>query len=74
MIEGGFVSVVVGGGGEPMDGEPGPETSAETTLGGFELAVAAPVVGVATGVMGAAVAAGLTTGDGEAGLGGDGAG
>ena len=43
-------------------------------LAGFELAGGELVVGVATGVMGAAVAAGLTTGDGEAGLGGDGAG
>ena len=74
MIEGGFASVVAGGAvepmdGEPMDGEPCPETSAETTLAGFELAGDELVVGVATGVMGAAVAAGLTTGDGAAGWG-----
>ena len=40
-----------------MDWEPGPETSVETTLGS------------ATGVMGDAGAAGITTGEGDAGLG-----
>ena len=55
MIEEGFMSA--GGGGEPMDGEPGPGISFETTLGS------------ATGVMGDAGAAGITTGEGDAGFG-----
>ena len=55
MIEGGFIST--GGGGELMDWEPGPETSVETTLGS------------ARGVMGGAGAAGITTGEGDAGFG-----
>ena len=64
MIEGGFMSAGGGGVGEPMDGELGPETSAEATLGGFELAF-----GAATGEMGGACAAGIKTGDGDAGFG-----
>ena len=46
-----------GGGGEPMDGETGPGISFETTLGS------------ARGVMGGAGAAGITTGEGDAGFG-----
>ena len=55
MIEEGFMTA--GGGGEPTDWEPGPGTSFETTLGS------------ATGVMGGAGAAGITTGEGDAGFG-----
>ena len=44
-------------------------TSAETTLGGFELAGFELVVGAATGVMGGVCTAGITTGDGVAGFG-----
>jgi len=55
MIEEGFMTA--GGGGEPMDGEPGPGTSFETTLGS------------ARGVMGGAGAAGVRTGEGAAGFG-----
>ena len=78
MIEGGFTSAGEGGVGEPMDWAPGPGTSAERTLGAAELAavVAADdlaggvlVVGSATGVMGGACTAGITTGDGDAGFG-----
>lgn len=78
MIEGGFTSAGEGGLGEPMDWAPGPGTSAERTLGAAELAaVVAPddlagvelVVGSATGVMGGACTAGITTGDGDAGVG-----
>ena len=63
MIEGGFASVVAGGGGEPMDGELGPETFAETTLGGFELAGGELVAGATAGVMGCVCTAGIATGD-----------
>lgn len=78
MIEGGFTSAGEGGVGEPMDWAPGPGTSAERTLGAAELAavVAADdlaggelVVGSAIGVMGGACTAGITTGDGDAGVG-----
>jgi len=82
MIEGGLTSAGEGGVGEPMDWAPGPGTSAERTLGAAELAaevvaVVAPddlaggelVVASATGVMGGACTAGITTGDGDAGVG-----
>ncbi len=78
MIEGGFTSAGEGGVGEPMDWAPCPGTSAERTLGAAELAaVVAPddlagvelVVGSATGVMGGACTVGITTGDGDAGVG-----
>ena len=78
MIEGGFTSAGEGGLGEPMDWAPGPGTSAERTLGAAELAAeVAPddlaggelVVASATGVMGGACTAGITTGDGDAGVG-----
>ena len=63
-----------------MDWEPGPGTSVERMLGAAELAAVAVVVvddlagvelvvGSATGVMGGACTAGITTGDGEAGVG-----
>ena len=71
MIEGGLTSAGGGGVGEPMDGELGPETSAEATRGGFELAGVELAVGAATGGMGGACAAGITTGDGDAGFGCD---
>ena len=49
-------------------------TSAETTLGGFELAGGELagfelVVGAAIGVMGGVCTSGITTGDGDAGFG-----
>ena len=69
MIEGGFTSAGRGGVGEFIDGEPGLEASAETMLGGFEPAGGELVVGAATEVMGGACAAGITTGDGDAGFG-----
>ena len=78
MIEGGLTSTGEGGVGEPMDWAPGPGTSAERMLGAAELAavVAADdragvelVVGSATGVMGGACTVGITTGDGDAGVG-----
>jgi hypothetical protein len=82
MIEGGFTSAGEGGLGEPTDWAPGPGTSAERTLGAAELvaelaAVVAPddlaggelVVASATGAMGGACTAGITTGDGDAGVG-----
>ena len=71
MIEGGLTSAGAGGVGEPMDGEPGLEASAETTLRGVELAGGELVVGVANEVLGGACAAGITTGDGDAGFGCD---
>jgi hypothetical protein len=80
MIEGGFTSAGEGGLGEPTDWAPGPGTSAERTLGAAELVAVAVVVvddlagvelvvGSATGVMGGACTAGITTGDGDAGVG-----
>jgi hypothetical protein len=82
MIEGGFMSDGEGGVGEPIDWAPGPGTSAERTLGAAELVAVAVavvdvddlagvelVVGSATGVMGGACTAGITTGDGDAGVG-----
>lgn len=69
MIEGGLTSACGGGVGEPMDGEPGPEPSAETTLGGFALAGGEFVVGAATGVMDDGCTAGTATGAGDAGFG-----
>ena len=78
MIEGGFTSAGEGGVGEPIDWATGPGTSAERTLGAAELAaVVAPddlagvelVVGSGTGVMGGACTVGITTGDGDAGVG-----
>ena len=71
MIEGGFTSAGGGGVGELIDGEPGLEASAETTLGGFEPAGGELVVGAATEVMSGACAAGITTGVGDAGFGCD---
>ena len=49
MIEGGLTSAGGGRVGEPMDGEPGPEISVETTLGGFELAGGELVAGATAG-------------------------
>ena len=82
MIEGGFTSAGEGGVGESMDWAPGPGTSAERTLGAAELAAVVVVevavddlaggelvVASATGVMGGACTAGITTGDGDAGVG-----
>lgn len=63
MIEGGFTSAGGGRVGEPMDGEPGPEISVETTLGGFELAGGELVAGATAGVMGGVCTAGIATGD-----------
>ena len=78
MIEGGFTSAGEGGVGKPIDWAPGPGTSAERTLGAAELASVVVVddlagvelvVGSATGVMGGACTVGITTGDGDAGVG-----
>ena len=46
-----------------MDGEPGPEMSVETTLGGFELAGGELVAGATAGVMDGVCTAGIATGD-----------
>ena len=74
MIEGEFTSAGEGGVGELIDWAPGPGTSAERTLGAAELAAddladGELVVASATGVMGGACTAGITTGDGDAGVG-----